>query len=202
MADKDDVIKGASRFFSKLGSTLKHVGGEVADKAVIVGGEVKDKAKQVTGLGRGDVKVELDQVKWAPGSTIRGNVVLNLPKPVAAKRLVATLRARQKIMTISKTSSGKSVGTSHTDVFQFDAELGGAQDYTSGTHAFELPVPAEALDLRPSGSSGVNPLADAVRTVASALSPSQGPIEWEVIGRLEIAWGRDLSKSVDILIQR
>lgn len=46
MADRDDVIKGASRFFSKLGGTLKQVGGEVADKAKIVGGEVADKDRK------------------------------------------------------------------------------------------------------------------------------------------------------------
>jgi hypothetical protein len=62
-------------------------------------------------------------------------------------------------------------------------------------------VPPDALELRPS-SAGTNPLADAVRTVASALSPSSGPIEWEVIGKLEIAWGRDLTKSVDIVVTR
>jgi hypothetical protein len=41
-----------------------------------------------------------------------------------------------------------------------------------------------------------------VRSVASALSPSAGPIEWQVIGKLEIAWGRDLSSDVDIVVAR
>jgi hypothetical protein len=41
-----------------------------------------------------------------------------------------------------------------------------------------------------------------VRTVASALTPQAGPIEWQVIGRLEIAWGRDLSSDVDIVVSR
>jgi hypothetical protein len=38
--------------------------------------------------------------------------------------------------------------------------------------------------------------------VASALSPSAGPIEWEVIGKLEISWGRDLTSAVDIVVSR
>lgn len=193
MADPDDVIKNAGRFFSKLGGQLK-------DAAKVAGTQIKQTSKQVTGLGRGTVKVELDQTKAAPGGTLRGRVVLALSEPVEAKRLVVTLRARQKVMTISKTQSGKTVGTSHAEVYQFDAELGGAQIYESGTHAFELTVPPDALDLTAKPSGGANPIADAVRTVASALSPSAGPIEWQVIGKLEISWGRDLTSDVDIVV--
>jgi hypothetical protein len=191
MSDADDVVKTASKLFGKLGGALRQAGGQA-----------KDVAKQVSGLGRGDVKLELEQTRAQPGGTLRGKVVLALSEPVAAKRVVATLRARQKIVTVGSSGGSKSVGTTHADVYSFDAELGGAATYESGAHAFELHVPADALDLRPKESAGGNPLADAVRTVASALSPSQGPIEWEVIGRLEIAWGRDLSSSVDVVIAR
>jgi len=190
MSEADDLMKGASKLFGKLGGALRQAGSQV-----------KDTAKQVTGLGRGDVKLEIPQPRAHPGGTITGKVILALPEPVEAKRLIVTLRARQKVATISNSGGTKSVGTSHADVYQFDRELSGAQKYTSGEHAFELVVPPDALDLRPS-SAGANPLADAVRTVASALSPSSGPIEWEVIGKLEIAWGRDLSGSVDIVVTR
>lgn len=190
MSDADDLMKGASKLFGKLGGALRQAGSQV-----------KDTAKQVTGLGRGDVKVQISQPKASAGGTLTGTVVLALPEPIDAKRLVVTLRARQKVMTVSTSGGSKSVGTSHADVYQFDRELAGAQKYASGEHAFELVVPADALDLRPS-SAGTNPLADAVRTVASALSPSSGPIEWEVIGKLEIAWGRDLTHSVDIVVTR
>jgi hypothetical protein len=193
MSDADDVIKNAGRFFTKLGGTLK-------DAATTAGSQIKQTTKQVTGLGRGDVKLQLDQTKVAPGGTLHGRIVLALNEPVDAKRLVVTLRARQKLVQIKKTDAGRSVGTTHADVYQFDLELGGAKKYESGTFELELTIPPDALDLRP--SAGANPLADAVRSVASALSPSAGPIEWQVIGRLEIAWGRDLSSDVDIIVTR
>jgi hypothetical protein len=189
MADADDVLKGAGRLFSKLGSKVKDAGSQI-----------KQTAKQVTGLGRGSVKVELEQTRVAPAGTLRGKLVLALAEPVEAKRLVVTLRARQKVVTIGKSDSGRTVGTSHADVYQFDHELGGAKSYESATLSFELVVPPDALDLRP--SAGVNPVADAMRTVASALAPSAGPIEWQVIGKLEIAWGRDLTNDVDIIVAR
>jgi len=156
MSDADDLMKGASKLFGKLGGALRQAGGQV-----------KDTAKQVTGIGRGDVKLEITQPKTTPGGTLAGKVVLVLPEPIDAKRLVVTLRARQKVMTVSNSGGTKSVGTSHADVYQFDRELSGAQKYTSGEHAF-----------------------------------STGPIEWEVIGKLEIAWGRDLTRSVDIVVTR
>ena len=93
------------------------------------GTQIKQTAKQVTGLGRGSVKLELDQTKTAPGGTIQGRVVLALSEPVEAKRLVVTLRARQKMVTVKRDDGGRSVGTSHADVYEFELELGGAKKY-------------------------------------------------------------------------
>jgi hypothetical protein len=180
MADPEELFKKAGGFFSKLGGSLKQT------------------TKQVTGLGRGSVKLELDQTKAAPGATLRGRLALVLSEPVEAKRLIVTLRARQKVMNVHRSSSGRSISTSHADVYEHDTEIGSVAKYESGAHAFELTIPPDALDLRP--SSGHNPVADAIRTVASALSPSAGPIEWQVIGRLVIPWGRDLSHAVDIVV--
>ena len=86
MTDPDDVLKKAGSFFTKLGSTMKST------------------AKQVTGIGRGNVRLELDVPKAAPGGTVKGRVLLELTEPTEAKRLVVTLRARQKVMTVSTTS--------------------------------------------------------------------------------------------------
>jgi len=190
MSDADDVMKTASKLFGKLGSALR-----------TAGDQVKDVAKQVSGIGRGEVKLDLVQTRVAAGGTVTGRVLLVLPEPVDAKRLVVTLRARQKLVTVSRSAGGKTVGASHVDVYTFDHELGGAAAYRSCDHAFALVVPPDALDLRPP-SAGANPFADAVRSVASALSPSAGPIEWEVVARLEIAWGRDLTCGVDIVVTR
>ena len=182
MADPEDLFKRAGGLFSKLGSTLKQT------------------TKQVTGLGRGSLRVELDATKVAPGGTIRGRLVLALSEPISAKRLIVTLRARQRVMQVSSSSGVRSVSTTHADVYEHDSELAGTENFESGTRTFELTVPPDALELRP--SAGGNPIADALRTVASALSPSAGPIEWQVIGRLVIPWGRDLSHDVDIVVAR
>lgn len=203
MADADDVLKNAGRLFSKLGGTLreagKTVGKQLEETGKTVGKKLEQTGKQVTGLGRGAVKLELDQTRFAPGATIQGRLVLALTEPVEAKRLVVCLRARQRQIALKRGDSG-GVGATHLDVYQLETELAPAQTFEAGTFPFELTVPPDALDLRPAPSTSTNPLADAVRTVASALAPDVGPVEWQVIGRLDIAWGRDLAREVDIVV--
>ncbi|HEY4055896.1 MAG TPA: hypothetical protein VGM39_04780, partial [Kofleriaceae bacterium] len=68
MADDDGFAK-AGRFFSKLGGQLKEVGkvvGEqVVEKGQIVGKQVVATSKQVTGLGRGEVRLDIPTTKAA-----------------------------------------------------------------------------------------------------------------------------------------
>lgn len=192
MADADDVLKGAGRFFKKLGSV-------VADTSKTVATQVAATSKQVTGLGRGSVKLEVDNTKVAPGGTVKGRLILALSEPVAAKRLLVTLRARQRLVSVPR-EGGKGVSPTHADVFQFDQELAPSQTFDARTVEFELAVPADALHLQPKPNNN-SPLADAARTIASAFKPSAGPVEWQVVGRLEIAWGRDLSGEVDLVVE-
>ena len=182
----------------KAGKFLKRLGGQIKDTAQAAGSQIEKTAKQVTGLGRGTVKLELDHTKVAPSGTLPGRVVLALTEPVEAKRLVVMLRARQKHLTVKRDASGKTIGTSHADVYQFTQELGGATTYQNEAYPFELAVPGDALELKAAPPS--TPIGEVVRTVASALSPQLGPVEWQVVAELEIAWGRNLSCEVDIVV--
>lgn len=189
MSDADELFK----ILGKLGKEVM----ETAEEAAI---EIKQAAKHVTGLGRGSVKLELDQTRAAPGGSIRGRVALALTEPVEAKKLVVSLRARQKMVTVQRTDRGRSVGTSHVDVYELNVELGGAKKYLNETLPFELTVPPDALDLRAGTPS--SPLGEVARTIASVVSPSAGPIEWQVVASLEIPWGRNLTSAVDIAVTR
>jgi hypothetical protein len=191
MADPDDLLKNAGKFFRKLGGQLK-------DTAQAAGSQISKTTKQVTGLGRGAVKLELDQTRLAPGGALAGRVVLALTEPVQAKRLVVTLRARQKHLTVKPDTSGKTIGASHADVYQLDRELGGATTYQNEAYPFELAVPADALDLKAQPPSSA--LGEVVRKVATAVSPEIGPVEWQVVAELEIEWGRNLRSEVDVVV--
>jgi hypothetical protein len=170
MSDPEDVIKKAGSFFSKLGSTMKST------------------AKQVTGIGRGDIKLEIDVPKAPPGGTLRGRVVLQLAEQTEAKRLIVSLRAHRRQRQAGATNPAI------VEMYKLDRELGGAQRYDNTSLPFELTVPDDALELR---STTSHPLLDAVKILA----PS-GPIEWQVVARLEIPWGRDFTSSVDVVVSR
>lgn len=189
MSDADDLVKNAGRLFQKLGA-------QIQKGATVAGEQLLQTTRQVTGLGRGTVQIEIDTPRVTPGGTVQGRVVLALPEAVAAQRLLVILRARQNLLPIG----GSGVSASYADVFQLSRELDGARSYESQTLAFALPVPADALDLR--AAAGKSPLADAVRSVASALSTAPGPIEWQVVGRLEVEWGRDLAGEAPVVIAR
>jgi hypothetical protein len=182
MADAEDLLKQAGGFFSKLGSTLKQTG------------------KQVTGIGRGTVRLELARTKIAPGDTLHGKLVLALPEPIDAKRLVVTLRAQQRTVEFQRRDGVRTPVSSRTTIFQFDQELGGTAQYDARSVEFDLVVPPDALDKQ--APAGSHPIADAVRTVASVLTPQAGPVEWSVTARLEISWGKDLTHDVDIVVAR
>jgi len=187
MSDADELFK----FLGKLGK-------EVVETAEDAAQDIKQAAKHVTGLGRGAVVLELEQTRASPGGPVRGRVALALTEPVEAKRLVVTLRARQKTMTVHRSARGRSVGTSHVDVYAFTHTLGVAKQYRDEVISFELTVPADALHLRAATPS--SPLEEVARTIASVVAPSAGPIEWQVIAALEIPWGRNLTSAVDLAV--
>jgi hypothetical protein len=182
MADGDDLLKKAGGFFSKVGTTLRAT------------------TKQVTGLGRGTVRVELDRTRLAPGDVLHGRVALALTEAVDAKRLLVSLLAHQRTVEFQQRDGRRISASNRAEVYRFDHELGGAQTYDSRTIGFELGIPPDALDKQ--APTGAHPFADAVRSMASALRPQAGPIEWSVAARLEIWWGRDLTHDVDISITR
>ena len=170
MSEFDDTLKKAGSFFSKLGS------------------QVKSTAKHVTGVGRGDIKLEVEVPKAPPGGPLRGRVHLLLTEPTDAKRLVVSLRATRR-----QRQSGSTSPVS-VEMYKFDHEIAGAQRYENTSYPFELTVPADAFELKPSAS---HPLLDVVK----AFAPT-GPIEWQVIARLEIPWGKDFTSSIDVVVSR
>ena len=182
MADADDLLKKAGGFFSKVGTTLKQT------------------TKQVTGLGRGTVRVELDRTKLSPGDTLHGRVALALNEPVDAKRLVVILHAHQRTVELQNRDGQRASVPGRSEIFRLEHELGGAQTYDTKTYTFDLVIPTDALEKQ--AQPGNHPIAEAVRSVASVLRPQVAPIEWSVSARLEIWWGRDLTHDVDISIVR
>ena len=141
-----------------------------------LGSTVKSTAKQVTGIGRGDIKLEVDVPKAPPGGTLRGRVVLQLAEPTEAKRLIVSLRAQRRQRQAGATNPV------HVEMYKLDRELGGAQRYETTSLPFELTVPDDALELQADGlpsaaRGGEDPRAERADRVAGRRAPrdSVGP---------------------------
>src|SRR5262245_37397376 len=114
MSAEDDVKKAAAaagRFLSKLGKGAKKAG------------------QQVTGIGRGTVRVALARNRFKPGDDLEGKVTLALPEGVAAKALRVTVRATQRAIDVHRQGGVRTVGTSTVTVYEQTQELGGERTY-------------------------------------------------------------------------
>jgi hypothetical protein len=183
MSAEDDVKKAAAaagRFLSKLGKSAKKAG------------------QQVTGIGRGTVRVALDRTRFAPGDDVRGKVTLALPEGVEAKALTVTVRATQRAIDVHRSGGVRTVGTSTVTVYEQTQELGGARVYRNEELTFSVPLPKDANDRRAPAPSGA--LGDVARAVSSVVAPTTGPIQWRVTAALVVSWGRDLDHGVDIVV--
>jgi hypothetical protein len=187
MGTEDDILKGAGRFFSKVGSAVRDAGS--AAKRV---------GQQVTGIGRGEVRVELTRTRYAPGDDIKGTVTLALPEPVDAKRLEVRLVATQRTVDYHRTGGVRTVGTTNTKVYEQTVELAGPRRYGNEQVSFTVPIPKDAIDRKAPAPAGK--IGDVARAVSSVIAPTAGPIQWKVTASLVIAFGRDLERDVDVVI--
>ena len=183
MANDDEIIDAANRFFKAVGSAVK-TAGTTAVKA----------GKTVTGVGRGAVRVALDGVKAAPGGELRGTVALELAEPVEARRLVVELRAQQRGVELA----GGVRSPTATTIYRFTSELAGARRYHRESFPCSLTVPRDLGGGKVAAPAGT--LGDVARAVSSVVAPTTGPVEWRVTASLVIAFGRDLEHTVDVVV--
>lgn len=183
MPTDDEIIDAANKFFRSIGGAVKK-GATTAVKA----------GQAVVGVGRGEVRVALDELRGRAGGDVRGKVTVALTEPIDARRLVIELRASQRGV---ETRGGVRAPTA-TTLYKFEHELAGAGRFHQGAFAFALPVPRTLGGGRAAAPAGR--LGDVARAVSAVVAPTTGPIEWRVIARLVVPMARDLEHAVDVMI--
>jgi hypothetical protein len=181
----DDLLGKTNKLFSKIGSGLRKVG------------------RATTGLGLGDLRIELAQrtaVAYT-GDELRGTLKLALTEPTEAKCLMVGLRATQKSVSYGKDPTGVRTATASTvERYRFDLEVGGARRYHQDVIEFALTVPPDALDhgvKLPDGKLG-----DVARAVSAVVSPSASPLQWQVVAWLDIPWSQNVKASADVVVKK
>ncbi len=187
MSTEDDLKKAAGRLFSKLGSAARDAG-----KAARRG------AQQVTGVGRGTVRVACERTRYAPGDDIKGTVTLALGEPVDAKKLIVHVKATQRAVDFQRVGTVRNLGASTATIYEQTQELDGTRRYESGEHAFVLPLPRDAIAGKAAAPGGK--IGDVARAVSSVIAPTTGPVQWKLTATLVIPWGRDLEHAIDLVV--
>ena len=141
----------------------------------------------VFGIGEGKIGLELNTHDVTAGGKISGKLKLELNSPKKAKELRVELIGEQK-----QTRQGK---TKKVVVYRFKQSLGGEQEYTSGEYDFELQAPP-TTQIEQNMQEGA---AGAILGAAKLLGAIR-PIEYYVVGTLDLSMSMDINKKVQIAV--
>jgi len=139
----------------------------------------------VLGIGEGKIELDLGSHDVASGGTLAGTLRLELKEPKKARELRVELIGEQW-----QTRAGK---RRKVQVYKFKKSLGGAQTYEGGVYKFELKAP-QKTELEKKVEGGI---AGALVGAAKMLG-MVSPVEWYVVGTLDLEMSLDITKKVQI----
>jgi len=140
----------------------------------------------VFGIGEGKINLELNTHDVTAGGKISGRLRLELNSPKKAKELRVELIGEQR-----QSRQGKS---KKVVVYKFKQVLAGEQEYESGEYEFELQAPPSTeLSQHLEGAAGM-------ALGAAKLLGAIHPVEYRVIGTLDLPMSMDITKKVQIAV--
>ncbi len=140
----------------------------------------------VFGIGEGKINLDLNTHDVTAGGKISGKLKLELNSHKKAKELRVELIGEQR-----QTRQGK---TKKVVVYRFKQVLGGEQEYGGGEYEFELQAPAISEIER--GMEGVAGMALGAAKLLGAIHP----VEYSVVGTLDLPMSMDINKKVQIAV--
>ncbi|MEM3405784.1 MAG: hypothetical protein QW117_02305 [Candidatus Pacearchaeota archaeon] len=133
------------------------------------------------------ITINLEKFQFKPGEEIKGQIFLNLKKPVKAEELVVGLAGKQR--------SRKGDDIDGYKVFEFFQRLDGEKIYTSTPepYNFSIMIPSNII------SQVKDNLGRTILNVIGTLTGSFHLVRWYVVVRLK-TYGIDITKEVQINI--
>lgn len=140
----------------------------------------------VFGIGEGKINLDLDTHDVTAGGKISGKLKLELKSPKKAKELRVELIGEQH-----RSVNGKN---KKVVVYQFKQVLGGEQKYESGEYEFALAAPQiSEIEQGLEGAAGV-------ALGAAKLLGAIHPVEYSVVGTLDLPMSINITKKVQIAV--
>jgi hypothetical protein len=144
------------------------------------------------------ITLNLERYNYKPGETIKGTVVLNLKKPMKARKLEVSFTGQRKEQ--YRDRNGTHYRT--RNVFTFALPLAMEQDYQTEQYTFEIKIPSDILQqTRAPSTPTLDGTLGKVVAIGSALSGTRYyPVEWMVHGQLDVPMKLDIKKTQKIIL--
>lgn len=148
---------------------------------------------------KGKIDIAIPKTNFNLGDTISGNVALTMKKPVKARELSISLIGDQTITQGSAIGSNKS--TSKARIYDFKQQLDIEKEYDkSGAFHFEIKIPADIQSRQPNMPQIEGKLGEVLKVAQMFGVTAKTTTKWFLLAKLDIPWGIDIKKEVQITI--
>jgi len=142
------------------------------------------------GFGKGKIDLQVEKTGFAFNESIRGKVRLELSKDVKAKGVFVALLATRENRTTTY-SGGRASTQSHTETLYEDKrQLDGEKEYLAMAYNYDFEIIAPTGD-RFQAPGGI---------LGGLSKIFSSPIQWQLIAKLDVPGGFDVSKKVKISV--
>jgi hypothetical protein len=143
---------------------------------------------------KGKIDIAIPKTNFNLGDTISGNVALTMKKSVKARELSISLIGEQ-----ITTQGSKS--TSEERIYDFKQQLDVEKEYDKGgAYNFEIKIPADIPNRQLQMPQLEGKLGEAIKVAQMFMVTVKTSTKWYLSAKLDIPWGIDIKKQVQITI--
>ncbi len=149
-------------------------------------------------FGGEKISLILESYNYKPGDVIKGNIKLNLKKPIKARKMEVSFLGQRR----EQYRSDNRTRTRHVNVFNFTMPLGPEKDYQNEKFDFEIKIPSDIIQQTKTQHEGKldGKLGQIVSVGAALAGHRTYPIEWSIYAELDIPMKFDVKKSQKIIL--
>lgn len=158
-------------------------------------------------FGKGKIVLNLEKYKYLPGENIRGNIKLELKKPINARKLEIKLKGIRKDRVTpgelsAVTGGNRAKGTHTTKVYDSKKTIDGKKEYGNENYTFELEIPNNIFELAKLPIDNLSGKSEGIVKSMHLVSGHDTNIEWYISAQLDISLGKDVKEKKQIEISK
>ena len=151
---------------------------------------------------KGKMDIIVSTVNYRPGETIRGTVSLQLNEKVKAKGVSIRIHG----VLVKRTRSGTTNQEQSIDLIDFTQTLDSEREYSPSpaptTDPFQIDIPLDVFPVQGPGFKAEGMLGEALKVgqLFGALPTTTMTYRWVLEAKIDIPWGGDVNKTIQLNI--